>query len=157
MDPEQTWRRAVIPGTGPVQAWTDLTSVEQDLVSFQMTFVFEHDGAVLTSDSTLRFRSRAELTGSLTAAGLIVDEVRGAPDRPTRALVTLCDWPCSWFTRASPPIWSTGCPGLIAAGTVRDLNVRSACETRRAVQMISLSGAVRPGSDDQGLPHMPVD
>jgi hypothetical protein len=29
---EQTWRRVVIPGTGPVQTWTDLTSVEHDLV-----------------------------------------------------------------------------------------------------------------------------
>jgi hypothetical protein len=76
----------VIPGTGPVQTWADLTRVEEhaegNLVSFRMTFVFEHDGAVLTSDSTLRFRSRSGLTDSLASAGLTVEEVRDAPDRP---------------------------------------------------------------------------
>ena len=84
---EQTYRRVVIPDAGPVQTWTELTGAGQDLVSFQMTFVFERDGAVLTSGSTLRFRSRAELAGSLAAAGLAVEEVRDAPDRPGRELV----------------------------------------------------------------------
>ena len=78
----QTYRRAVIPGAGPVHAWEDLTKVEGNLVSFRTTFVFDGDGAVLTSDSTLRFRGRGELADSLTAAGLVVDEVRDAPDRP---------------------------------------------------------------------------
>ena len=78
----QTYRRALIPGVGPVQAWEDVTKVEGNLVSFQTTFVFDGDGAVLTSDSTLRFRGRGELADSLTAAGLVVDEVRDAPDRP---------------------------------------------------------------------------
>ena len=78
----QTYRRAVIPGAGPVQTWIDLTKVEGNLVSFRTTFVFDRDGAVLTSDSTLRFRGRGELADSLAEAGLIVDEVRDAPDRP---------------------------------------------------------------------------
>jgi ubiquinone/menaquinone biosynthesis C-methylase UbiE len=84
---DQTYRRVVIPGAGPVETWTDLTGVEGSLVSFRMTFVFGSDGAVLTSDSTLRFRSRDELAGSLAAAGLVVDEVRDAPDRPGREFV----------------------------------------------------------------------
>ncbi len=84
---DQTWRRVVIPGAGLVETWTDLTSVEGSLVSFRMTFVFGSDGAVLTSDSTLRFRSRDELANSLVAADLVVDEVRDAPDRPGRELV----------------------------------------------------------------------
>ena len=84
---DQTYRRVVIPGTGPVQTWTDLTRAEGNLVSFRMTFVFEHDGAVLTSDSTLRFRSRSELADSLASAGLTVEEVRDAPDRPGREFV----------------------------------------------------------------------
>jgi len=84
---DQTYRRVVVPGTGPIQTWTDLTVVKQNLVSFQTTFVFERDGAVLTSDSTLRFRSRAELADSLAAASLIVEEVRDAPDRPRREFV----------------------------------------------------------------------
>ena len=79
---DQTYRRAVIPDAGPVRTWEDLTGVEGSLVSFRTTFVFGSDGAVLTSDSTLRFRGRGELADSLTAAGLVVDEVRVAPDRP---------------------------------------------------------------------------
>ena len=47
------------------------------------------DGAVLTSDSTLRFRSRGELADSLAEAGLAVDEVRDAPDRPGLELVLI--------------------------------------------------------------------
>ena len=84
---DQTHRRAVVPGAGPVETWTDLTQVRGSLVSFRTTFVFESDGAVLTSDSTLRFRSRGELAGSLAAVGLTVDEVRDAPDRPGREFV----------------------------------------------------------------------
>jgi SAM-dependent methyltransferase len=94
---DQTYRRVVIPGAGPVQTWTDLTRTEEDaggnLVSFRTTFVFEHDGAVLTSDSTLRFRSRGELTESLALAGLTVGEVRDAPDRPGREFVFVAQRP----------------------------------------------------------------
>jgi hypothetical protein len=79
---QQTYRRVVIPGAGPVKTWTDLTGAGKSLVSFRSTVVFASDGAVLTSDSTLRFRERAELAGSLASAGLVVDEVRDAPDRP---------------------------------------------------------------------------
>lgn len=84
---DQTYRRVVVPGTGPVETWTDLTGVEGSLVSFRMTFVFGSDGTVLTSDSTLRFRRRDELANSLAAADLVVDEVRDAPDRPGREFV----------------------------------------------------------------------
>jgi ubiquinone/menaquinone biosynthesis C-methylase UbiE len=84
---DQAYRRVVVPGTGPVQTWTDLTGVRQNLVSFRMTFVFERDGVAMISDSTLRFRSRAELADSLAAANLILEEVRDAPDRPGRELV----------------------------------------------------------------------
>ena len=52
-----------------------------------MTFVFDGDGAVLTSDPALRLRSRAGLGDSLIAANLVVDEVRDAPDRPEREFV----------------------------------------------------------------------
>jgi hypothetical protein len=89
----QTYRCAVIPDAGPVQAWEDLTKVEGNLVSFRTTFVFDSDGTVLTSDSTLRFRGRGELAGSLTAAGLVVDEVRDAPDRPGLEVVFIARKP----------------------------------------------------------------
>ena len=86
-DRAHTYRRVIVAGAGPVETWTELTEAAGDLVSFRVTFVFGSDGAVLTSDSTLRFRSRGELVNSLTAAGLVVDEVRDAPDRPGREFV----------------------------------------------------------------------
>jgi SAM-dependent methyltransferase len=84
---ERTYRRTVVPGVGPVQAWGELLDVRGELVSFRSTVVFESDGAVLTSHSTLRFRHRDEVTASLAAAGYVVDEVRQAPDRPGLELV----------------------------------------------------------------------
>jgi SAM-dependent methyltransferase len=83
-DREHTWGRTDIPGVGVVETWCDLTGRDGDLVSFRWTHVFESDGAVLTSDSTLRFRSRAEIEASLTRTGFAVTDVRDAPDRPGR-------------------------------------------------------------------------
>ena len=85
--PERTRRHAEVPGAGPVETWTEVTGAGDGLVSFRTSFVFGADGAVLTSESTLRFRGRDELTATATAAGLIVDEVRDAPDRPGREFV----------------------------------------------------------------------
>ena len=51
-------------------------------VSFRYTYTFASDGLVVTSDSTLRFRSRAEVEESLTANGFSALDVREAPDRP---------------------------------------------------------------------------
>jgi ubiquinone/menaquinone biosynthesis C-methylase UbiE len=84
---EQSYQRTAVPGVGGVQAWHELLDVRGDLVSFRSTVVFESDGAVLISDSTLRFRHRGEVTASLAAAGYVVDEVRQAPDRLGRELV----------------------------------------------------------------------
>ncbi|MDJ0952567.1 MAG: methyltransferase domain-containing protein [Acidimicrobiia bacterium] len=85
--PEATRATAVLPAGERVETWCELLSVAGSLVSFRWTTVFSSDGAVLTSDSTLRFRDEAEITSSLTAAGLVVDEVRDAPDRPGMELV----------------------------------------------------------------------
>ena len=84
---EQSYQRTVVPEVGAVQAWHELLEVSGDLVWFRSTVVFEADGAVLTSDSTLRFRHRDEVAASLAAAGYVVDEVRQAPDRPGREMV----------------------------------------------------------------------
>jgi hypothetical protein len=83
---ERSWTRAVVPGVGPVETWVEVTAVRGGLVSFRSCFVFG-DGAELTSDSTLRFRSREELEDSLAAAGFAVEDVRDAPDRPGREFV----------------------------------------------------------------------
>ena len=90
---DRTYRRVTIPGTGPVETWTDVTKVEGNLVSFRATFVLGSDRTVLVSDSTLVFRSRDELAHSLLTADLIVDEVRDAPDRPGREFVFIARRP----------------------------------------------------------------
>ncbi len=46
---------------------------------------------MLTSDSTLRFRSRDEIERSLADAGFDVTEVRDAPDRPGREHVFIAE------------------------------------------------------------------
>ena len=89
----RTWDRAhsltrtAIPEAGTVETWVEVTEVSGEFVSFRHTFVFKKDQTVLTSDSTLRFRGREEVTSSLRAAGFIVAEVRDAPDRPGREFV----------------------------------------------------------------------
>jgi len=88
-DRARTTTSAVVAGVGRVESWVEVLDVAGDLVTFRETFVFDRDGAVLTSKSTLRFRTRAELVESVTAAGLVVTDVRDAPDRPGRELVVL--------------------------------------------------------------------
>lgn len=89
------WNRAEsegvtdIAGVGPVRSWVELIDVALPLVTFRWTYVFAADGAVLTSDSTLRFRERDEVEQDLVAAGLVVEEVRDAPDRPGTEFVFL--------------------------------------------------------------------
>jgi SAM-dependent methyltransferase len=84
---EHSFRRTEIPGAGVVQSWHELTGVSGELVSFRSVVVFEADGAVITSASTLRFRHRDAIAASLDAAGYRLDEVRDAPDRPGREFV----------------------------------------------------------------------
>lgn len=84
-----------IPGVGVVEKWEELTGVSDQLVTFRSVFVFETDGSVLTSESTLRFRERDELASSLTAAGYHVDDVRDAPDRPGLEFVFIARRPAT--------------------------------------------------------------
>jgi SAM-dependent methyltransferase len=76
-----------IPGRGPVERRLEVTAVDRPLVSFRYTYTFRADGAVITSDSTLRFRGRDELESSLDAQGYRMLGVRDAPDRPGREFV----------------------------------------------------------------------
>ncbi len=76
-----------VPGTGSVEQCFELTEVSLPFVSFRFTYRFLTDDTVVTSDSTLRFRSREEVEASLTAAGYQVRDVREAPDRPGREFV----------------------------------------------------------------------
>ncbi|MER7775289.1 class I SAM-dependent methyltransferase [Streptomyces sp. NPDC096191] len=88
-DREHTHRVVEIPGAGAVESWCDLLDVSGPLITFRWTYVFSADGEVLTSDSTLRFRDRAEVEADLTGRGFEVREVRDAPDRRGRELVFL--------------------------------------------------------------------
>jgi SAM-dependent methyltransferase len=83
---EHSYSRTTLPDGRDAESWHDLTGVDGDLVSFRTTVVLS-DGETLTSDSTLRFRGYAELASSAAAAGLAVEEVRDAPDRPGREFV----------------------------------------------------------------------
>ncbi|MFJ6542502.1 class I SAM-dependent methyltransferase [Streptomyces sp. NPDC003656] len=84
---ERSYAVTQVPGVGAVENWVELTCVKGPLVSFRWTYVFAADGSVLTSDSTLRFRERAEVTADLSARGYVLEDVRDAPDRPGRELV----------------------------------------------------------------------
>jgi SAM-dependent methyltransferase len=66
---EQSSSRTLIAEVGLVESWHELTDVSGELVSFRSHVVFEADGTAITSDSTLRFRDRDQITGSLAAAG----------------------------------------------------------------------------------------
>jgi len=79
---ENTYQSLDVPGVGRVETWWDLTGVSGALVSYRRTYVFGSDGTTLTSDSTRRFWSRAEIEDSLRAAGYALAEIRDAPDRP---------------------------------------------------------------------------
>ena len=76
-----------IPGSGQVERRGEVSTVNLPFVSFRYTYTFLADGVVITSDSTLRFRSREELEPSLAAHGHQVLEVREARDRPGHEFV----------------------------------------------------------------------
>ena len=81
------------PGVGVFESWLEVTGVDGDLVSTRRTYAFAADGATLTSDSTRRFPPRAVLEDSLSSAGYVLADVRGAPDRPGRELVFIARKP----------------------------------------------------------------
>ena len=62
---ESSYSRTKVTTVGEVEAWVEVTDVQDGLVSFRSVFVFAADGAVMTSHSTLRFRSRDEVVESL--------------------------------------------------------------------------------------------
>ena len=87
---EESERRTDVPGIGVVESWVDLLEVSLPFVSFRWTYRFEEADAVVTSDSTLRFRSRSEIERAVSESGLVVHNIRDAPDRPGLELVFVC-------------------------------------------------------------------
>ncbi len=88
---EHTYTTADVPGVGHVTTWCDLISVEAPLVTFRWTNLFAASGESLTSDSTLRFWERDEVTSLLAASGFDVIDVRDAPDRPGSEFVFVAE------------------------------------------------------------------
>ncbi len=80
-----------IPGIGSVEQRNEVTDVSLPFVSIRGTYTFRADGAVVVSDSTLRFRSRDEVKSSLVVHGYRVLDVREAPDRPGREFVFIAE------------------------------------------------------------------
>ncbi|KJE22451.1 Methyltransferase domain [Frankia torreyi] len=80
-----------IADIGLVERRLEVTDVSLPFVSFRYTYRFLTDGVVVTSDSTLRFRSRGEVESSLVAHGYRVLDVREAPDRPGREFVFVAE------------------------------------------------------------------
>ncbi|GAA5154564.1 class I SAM-dependent methyltransferase [Nocardioides marinquilinus] len=76
-----------VPGEGRVGTRRRLTDVSPPLVTFEVEVTFHDDPPgvperTLVSTSTLRFRTLDELGADLVACGLVLREVREAPDRP---------------------------------------------------------------------------
>ena len=80
-----------IPDMGPIERRLEITDVSLPLVSFRYSYRFLAGGAVVTSDSTLRFRIRDEVESSLVACGYRLLDVREAPDRPEREFVFIAE------------------------------------------------------------------
>jgi SAM-dependent methyltransferase len=62
---------------GPMECWLELVHVGTGLVRFNGHNIFTATGEIIVASSTLRFRSQAELTGSLRTAQFTVEQVYG--------------------------------------------------------------------------------
>ncbi|HEX7303380.1 class I SAM-dependent methyltransferase [Lentzea sp.] len=82
----EDWSRVQPRVRSGVREQLELLNVSLPFVSLRHNYRFP-DGTVVTSDSTLRFRSGPEIEKSLRTSGFEVVDVRDAPDRPGRELV----------------------------------------------------------------------
>lgn len=76
-----------IPKIGIVEGWCELQRVCGELVTFVWSYLFHSDAALITSESTLRFRDREAIVRSLNVAGFSIQDIRDAPDRPAQEFV----------------------------------------------------------------------
>ena len=78
-------QHAMGPSAGLVETWNDVIDASLPFVTFRTTIVFLADDTVLTSTSTLRFRTSDEVGRSLERAGVRVRDLRDAPIVPARS------------------------------------------------------------------------
>jgi SAM-dependent methyltransferase len=85
--PSRTSRRRVYdPVAGRIEWWTEILEVEEDRIRTAIHYLFARSGEELVSTNELRFRTRAELSRSLSDAGFSVESVFGDWDgRPADA------------------------------------------------------------------------
>lgn len=88
---ENTYQSLEVPNIGLVEGWCDVTNVTDGVVSFRWTYVFQSDGQVITSNSTLRFREKEEIVSSLKKSGYKIKDIRDAPDRPRKEFVFIAE------------------------------------------------------------------
>jgi SAM-dependent methyltransferase len=65
------------PQAGPIETWTRVDDVRDDVVSYTLGYRFTRTGDELVVPNALRFRSEPQLRASLAAAGFEVETVHG--------------------------------------------------------------------------------
>jgi SAM-dependent methyltransferase len=84
--PHASRRRVEDAVLGPVEVWFQDPAVYGDLVRYEIHYLFARSGEEVVSHTELRFRTRAELSRSLSDAGFSVESVFGDWDgRPADA------------------------------------------------------------------------
>jgi len=86
-----------VEGVGDVRDWDHVVDVRDSpdglLVRFESVIVRLAEGLELPSISTLRFPTREQVEASLEATGLVLEDVRDAPDRPGAEMVFVASRP----------------------------------------------------------------
>lgn len=76
-NPQASRRELENAAVGRVEAWVQGAEVDGDLVRFELHYLFVESGEELVSSGELRFRTRVELSRSLSDAGFSVEGVIG--------------------------------------------------------------------------------
>jgi hypothetical protein len=84
----RTNARTVVTVLGAVEHWSEVIEVHDGIVAYRNHYRFVDDGNEIVSPGRLRFRTRAELTHSLDAAGFTIEAVYGDWDRRPAAAAT---------------------------------------------------------------------
>lgn len=90
-NPQASRRTVEDAVAGPLEVWIQDPDLDGDLVRFENHYLFARSGEELVSNGELRFRSREELSRSLSDAGFSVESVSG-------------DWDGSPSDAASPEL-----------------------------------------------------
>jgi SAM-dependent methyltransferase len=79
------------PHAGPIETWTSVDDVRDDVVRYTLGYRFTRTGDEIVVPNALRFRTEGELRASLDDAGFVVESIVG-------------DWDRSAVTPASPEL-----------------------------------------------------